>query len=165
MESKQKFKLFYDDNRLVKELENTKPADGYILIELFLYKEGGVLLSEMNDALGDKTGGTIHVFPFGKVLVDAGKYKAGDIVKISNEVAKPPENNPEYDSIKHHNLAYPNDARQLPSRYLGEFNIVAFLNMYSYDHRPFNKKSTPNYVVNIQLHQVECKMDVALLLK
>lgn len=165
MTSDQKFKLFYDDNRLVKEFANTKPADGYVMLELFIYKEGGVLLSDTNDALGDTTGGTVNVFPFGKVLVDSGSYKAGDIVKISNEVAKPPEKNPEYDAVKHHNLAYPNDARMLPPKYLGEFNIVEFLKMYSYDARPFKKKSTPNYVVCIQLHQIECKMDVELLLK
>lgn len=165
MEAAQKFKLFYDDNRLVKEHANTEPASGYTLVELFIYKEGGVLLSDTNDALGDKTGGAVSVFPFGKVLVSNEKYKAGDIVKISNEVARPPEKNPEYDSVKTHNLAYPNDARQLPPKYVGEFNVVEFLEMYSYDSRPFVKKTAPNYVVCIQNHQIECKMDAELMLK
>lgn len=165
MDSGQKFKLFYNDNRLVNEHKNTIPADGYILLELFIYKEGGVLLSDTNDALGDTTGGRVSVFPFGKVLVDSGKYKAGDIVKISNEVALAPEINPEYNSVKKHNLAYPNDARQLPPKYVGEFNIVKFLTTYSYDSRPFVKKTGPNYVVCIQNHLIECKMDAELMLK
>jgi len=171
MDSLERFRLFDADNRLAEQLAKTKPTPDYVLAELFIYRESGLVIDPTADAIlgdsenGDSKKGKLNMFPFAKVLVDSPKFKAGDIIKLSNDITKPPVPNPEYDTVVYHNKAYPNDKRELPPQYLGEVNIIKFLELYSYDHRPFRKRSDKNYVVLIPTGYIECVMDKEMMLK
>lgn len=161
----QKFSLFLENKKTIEELANTEPPDDYVLVELFIYKGSG-LIDEVTVALeGDDGKGKTMVYPFAKVLKDGKKYKAGDIVKLPNELAKRPQINPDWETVTKENKAFPNSKKTPPPKYLGEANIVVFFEKYGYDYRPFRKMGSPNYVACIPIYIIECKMDTEMMLK
>lgn len=166
MEPIKRFELWYGNTGLLDELKNTKPEDGQVLIDLFMYVDGKVI-DETSMAINKDAVGKTVIFPFGRVLVTGSGYQANDIVKITNEVAEIPVERPEYRAAVQWNQANPQaqDQKDTGPRYEGEANIVRLLKLHNFDPRPFRKKLEPNYKICIPKHYIECKMDVELMLK
>jgi hypothetical protein len=159
-----RFKRWLESDTNIKKAENIEPLQGMILVEIFMWRESGLIIDETTEALGGNGKGKVGYMPIAKVLKFVGdKFKAGDIVKLSYESTKRPvSRKQEYDAIVAHNNMYPDDYVDPGELYEG--GIVETQKRYGFRFNPFDDSELiDNAKVVIPVHYLEVKQDPALM--
>lgn len=157
--SKEKFKLFLDDKKSTELAKKIKPSSGMVLIQMFMYRNSGLVMDEFGAAMNTKEKGQIETWPYAKVL-NSKDYVTGAIVKLGSDYVSKATLNPAYEAIKANNDMYPMDYRDPGQKYTG--GIVDLLKRYGFDLKPFKKQE--DFVAIIPTHFIECEMDTELML-
>ncbi len=160
------FKKFVGDTAKEEKASKIKPARGMALLELFMYKESTILVTEGNavDGKGDKGG--FKYWPIAKVLAvhpNDTEYKVGDIVKLSNVSCETPKNRTkEVEAIKSHNEHYPAEYQDPGDLFVG--GVASLLKDYRFLFNPLDENELSNNTkILIGAHEIHCVMSKELI--
>lgn len=161
----QKFKEFIGNTANIERAKNIRPSRGMVLLDIFIYRESTLLVTESGAIDTDGKRGNFNYWPIAKVLaVNANdtEYKPGDLVKINNDLCATPKNRTaRRNAIIEHNKHYPGEYED-PGP-IWEGGIADTMVRYNLPFNPLSEtEREENTKVLIPSHLIECILDKEL---
>lgn len=163
--SKEKLKAFLNDTSKIEKAKNTKPGRNMILLDLFMYKENNVIVTEDTAIDGEGKKGGFKYLPMAKVIGvhhEEQEYKVGDIIKLSNDSCAAPINRTaERNAILDHNRHYPAEYRDPGDAFVG--GVADLLKRFRYVFNPLSDSELDSTtVILVDKYIIHGNMDISL---
>jgi hypothetical protein len=156
---KAEFDKFKGDNSLIDKLSGIKATSDKICLQLFTVSvDTNILREGMKE--GDVGTKDYRWWELAKVIIGNEKIPSGKIVKLLNEITIKPTKNLEYETVIKHNAAYPNEQRNLPSKFNMD-GLYGYTSRFFFSTSPFKRgwdelqDTNPDCLMGIPSHMIE----------